>query len=292
MNSNSSVVWPGNPYPLGATWDGEGVNFALFSENAEKVELCLFDPSGKKEVEQIELFEQTDQVWHCYLPYGRLGQLYGYRVYGRYEPESGHRFNPNKLLLDPYAKSIVGPLDWSYPHFGYEIGGKDEDLGFDPQDNAAGMPKCQVVDTSFTWGDDRRPNTSWHDTVIYELHVKGFTKQHPDIPEQLRGTYAGLASAPAIEHLTRLGVTAVELMPVHSFVQDKHLVEQGLSNYWGYNSIGFFAPETRYSATGGIDEFKTMVKRLHSAGIEVILDVVYNHTAEGNHMGPTLSFRG
>ena len=285
-------MWPGNSYPLGATWDGEGVNFALFSENAEKVELCLFDPSGKNEVERIELFEQTDQIWHCYLPYGRLGQLYGYRVYGRYEPENGHRFNPNKLLLDPYAKSIVGGLDWSYPHFGYEMGGKDEDLSFDGRDNAAGMPKCQVVDTSFTWGDDRRPNTSWHDTVIYELHVKGFTKQHPDIPPQLRGTYAGLASAPAIEHLTRLGVTAVELMPVHAFVQDKHLVDQGLANYWGYNSIGFFAPEMRYSATGEIDEFKTMVKRLHSAGIEVILDVVYNHTAEGNRMGPTLSFRG
>ena len=291
-DTQRSVVWPGNPYPLGATWDGEGVNFALFSENAEKVELCLFDPSGKKEVERIELFEQTDQIWHCYLPYGRLGQLYGYRVYGRYEPENGHRFNPNKLLLDPYAKSIVGGLDWSHPHFGYEMGGKNEDLGFDDRDNAAGMPKCQVVDTSFTWGDDRRPNTSWHDTVIYEIHVKGFTKQHPDIPPQLRGTYAGLASAPAIEHLTRLGVTAVELMPVHAFVQDKHLVDQGLANYWGYNSIGFFAPETRYSATGEIDEFKTMVKRLHSAGIEVILDVVYNHTAEGNRMGPTLSFRG
>ena len=291
-DTQRSVVWPGKPYPLGATWDGEGVNFALFSENAEKVELCLFDASGKNEVERIELFEQTDQIWHCYLPYGRLGQLYGYRVYGRYEPENGHRFNPNKLLLDPYAKSIVGGLDWSYPHFGYEMGGKDEDLGFDGKDNAAGMPKCQVVDTSFTWGDDRRPNTSWHDTVIYEMHVKGFTKQHPDIPPQLRGTYAGLASAPAIEHLTRLGVTAVELMPVHAFVQDKHLVDQGLANYWGYNSIGFFAPEIRYSATGGIDEFKTMVKRLHSAGIEVILDVVYNHTAEGNRMGPTLSFRG
>ena len=291
-DTQRSVVWPGNPYPLGATWDGEGVNFALFSENAEKVELCLFDPSGKKETERIELFEQTDQIWHCYLPYGRLGQLYGYRVYGRYDPENGHRFNPNKLLLDPYAKSIVGGLDWSYPHFGYEMGGKDEDLGFDGRDNAAGMPKCQVVDTSFTWGDDRQPKTAWHDTVIYELHVKGFTKQHPEIPSQLRGTYAGLASAPAIEHLTRLGATAVELMPVHAFVQDKHLVDKGLTNYWGYNSIGFFAPETRYSATGEIDEFKTMVKRLHSAGIEVILDVVYNHTAEGNHMGPTLSFRG
>ncbi len=287
-----SVVWPGRPYPLGATWDGEGVNFALFSENAEKVDLCLFDPSGKREVERIELLEHTDQVWHCYLPYGRLGQLYGYRVYGRYEPESGHRFNPNKLLLDPYAKSIVGPLDWSHPHFGYKVGGKEEDLGFDGRDNAAGMPKCQVVDTSFTWGDDRPPGTAWHDTIIYELHVKGFTKQHPDIPPQLRGTYAGLASAPAIKHLTRLGVTAVELMPVHAFVQDKHLVDKGLDNYWGYNSIGFFAPETRYSASGEINEFKTMVKRLHSAGIEVILDVVYNHTAEGNHLGPTLSFRG
>ncbi len=291
-DTQRSVVWPGRPYPLGATWDGEGINFALFSENAEKVELCLFDSSGKQEIERIELFEQTDQIWHCYLPYGRLGQLYGYRVYGRYDPENGHRFNPNKLLLDPYAKSVVGGLDWSYPHFGYEMGGKDEDLGFDGQDNAAGMPKCQVVDTSFTWGDDRRPNTSWHETVIYELHVKGFTKQHPEIPPQLRGTYAGLGSAPAIEHLTRLGVTAVELMPVHSFVQDKTLVDKDLVNYWGYNSIGFFAPEMRYSATGGIDEFKTMVKRLHSAGIEVILDVVYNHTAEGNHMGPTLSFRG
>ena len=291
-DTQRSVVWPGNPYPLGATWDGEGVNFALFSENAEKVELCLFDSSGEKEVERIEFFEQTDRIWHCYLPYGRLGQLYGYRVYGHYDPENGHRFNPNKLLLDPYAKSIVGGLDWGYPHFGYEIGGKDEDLGFDGRDNAAGMPKCQVVDTSFTWGDDRRPNTSWHETVIYELHVKGFTKQHPEIPPQLRGTYAGLASAPAIEHLTRLGVTAVELMPVHSFIQDKHLVDKGLANYWGYNSTGFFAPEMRYSATGEIDEFKTMVKRLHSAGIEVILDVVYNHTAEGNHLGPTLSFRG
>ncbi|MGF1473084.1 MAG: glycogen debranching protein GlgX [Rubrobacteraceae bacterium] len=291
-STRTSLVWPGNPYPLGATWDGEGVNFALFSENAEKVELCLFGPSGKNEVERIELLEQTDQIWHCYLPYGRLGQLYGYRVYGRYDPENGHRFNPNKLLLDPYAKSIVGPLDWRYPHFGYKLGGKDEDLGFDVRDNAAGMPKCQVVDTSFTWGDDRPPRTPWHDTIIYELHVKGFTRRHPEVPPQLRGTYAGLASAPAINHLTRLGVTAVELMPTHAFVQDKHLVDKGLENYWGYNSIGFFAPEMRYSATEGIDEFKTMVKRLHSAGIEVILDVVYNHTAEGNRLGPTLSFRG
>jgi isoamylase len=288
----ASVVWPGNPYPLGATWDGQGVNFALFSENAERVELCLFDPSGKKEVERIEVRERTDRIWHCYLPYCRLGQLYGYRVHGPYDPGGGHRFNPNKLLLDPYAKATVGPLDWRYSHFGYRLGDEKEDLAFDERDNAAGMPKGRVVDTAFTWGDDRPPRTPWDETIIYELHVKGFTKLHPGIPPELRGTYAGLASAPAIEHLKKLGVTAVELMPVHTFVDDKHLVDQGLRNYWGYNSIGFFAPEMRYSATGSISEFKTLVKRLHSAGLEVILDVVYNHTAEGNHLGPTLSFRG
>ncbi len=292
MSEQKSVVWPGEPYPLGATWDGEGINFVLFSENAEKVELCLFDPTGKKEVERIEMRERTNQKWHCYLPYGRLGQLYGYRVYGPYDPANGHRFNPNKLLLDPYAKATVGPLDWSYPHFGYTLGSEEEDLSFDERDNARGMPKCRVVETAFTWGDDRPPRIPWHDTIIYETHVKGFTKRHPDIPPALRGTYAGLASAPAIEHLKRLGVTAVELMPVHLFVDDKHLVDRGLRNYWGYNSIGFFAPDMRYSATGTVSEFKTMVKRLHSAGLEVILDVVYNHTAEGNHLGPTLSFRG
>ena len=288
----ASVVWPGHPYPLGATWDGQGVNFALFSENADGVELCLFDPSGKREIERIELRERTDRIWHCYLPYCRLGQLYGYRVHGPHDPENGHRFNPNKLLLDPCAKATVGLLDWNYPHFGYTIGANEEDLAYDGRDNADGMPKCRVVDTAFTWGEDRPPRTPWDETVIYELHVKGFTKRHPNIPEELRGTYAGLASAPAIEHLKRLGVTAVELMPVHSFVDDKHLVDKGLKNYWGYNSIGFFAPDMRYSATGSIGEFKTMVKRLHSAGLEVILDVVYNHTAEGNHLGPTLSFRG
>jgi glycogen operon protein len=268
------------------------VNFALFSENAERVELCLFDPSGRREVERIEAREHTDQIWHCYLPHCRLGQLYGYRVYGPYDPGSGHRFNPNKLLLDPYAKATVGPLDWSYPHFGYRPGDGEEDLAFDERDNAAGMPKCKVVNTAFTWDDDRPLRTPWDETIIYELHVKGFTKLHTSIPEELRGTYAGLASAPAIEHLKMLGVTAVELMPVHFFVDDKPLVERGLSNYWGYNSIGFFAPDMRYSATGSISEFKAMVKRLHSAGLEVILDVVYNHTAEGNHLGPTLSFRG
>ncbi len=292
MSKHKSVVWPGEPYPLGATWDGEGINFALFSENAVKVELCLFDPTGRREVERIEIREHTNQIWHCYLPYGRLGQLYGYRVYGPYDPANGHRFNPNKLLLDPYAKATVGPLDWSYPHFGYRLGAEEEDLAYDERDNAAGALKCRVVDTAFTWAEDRPPRIPWHETVIYETHVKGFTMRHPGIPQALRGTYAGLASAPAIDHLKRLGVTAVELMPVHLFVDDKHLVDRGLRNYWGYNSIGFFAPDSRYSATGSISEFKTMVKRLHSAGLEVILDVVYNHTAEGNHLGPTLSFRG
>ncbi len=291
-SKHKSVVWPGKPYPLGATWDGEGINFALFSENAEKVELCLFDPSGKRELARIDIWEQTDQVWHCYLPYGRVGQLYGYRVYGPYDPTNGHRFNPNKLLLDPYAKATVGTVDWDYPHFGYRLGDEREDFAFDELDNAAGMPKCRVVDTAFTWDDDRPPRVPWHETIIYETHVKGFTKRHPEVPRALRGTYAGLASAPAIDHLKRLGVTAVELMPVHLFVDDKHLVDRGLKNYWGYNSLGFFAPDMRYSATGSISEFKTMVKRLHSAGLEVILDVVYNHTAEGNHLGPTLSFRG
>lgn len=286
------AVWPGSPYPLGATWDGEGVNFALFSENAEKVELCIFDPRGRRVTETIEVRWQTDQVWHCYLPDARPGALYGYRVHGPYAPERGHRFNGKKLLLDPYAKDVVGPLRWSDALFGYRIGAPQHDLALDRRDDAPGMLKCRVVDTAFTWGDDKAPNTPWHDTIIYELHVKGFTFKHPDIPPLLRGTYAGLASDPAIEHLKKLGVTAVELMPVHAFIDDRHLLEKGLRNYWGYNSIGYFAPDARYSASGHINEFKTMVKRLHSEGIEVILDVVYNHTAEGNHQGPTLCFRG
>ncbi len=287
-----SAVWPGQPYPLGATWDGQGVNFALFSEHAEKVELCLFDPQGRRETERIPLREQTDRVWHCYLPDARPGLLYGYRVHGPYAPEKGQRFNPNKLVLDPYAKAIAGALRWSDAHFGYRIKNRQHDLSFDPRDSASGMPKCQVIDPAFTWGGDRPPCTPCHETVIYEVHVKGFTVRHPDVPPQLRGTYAGLATAPAVGYLKRLGVTAVELMPVHAFVDDRHLVQRGLRNYWGYNSIGFFAPDRRYSATGHVNEFKTMVKTLHSAGIEVILDVVYNHTAEGNHLGPTLCFRG
>ncbi len=287
-----TAVWLGRPYPQGATWDGQGVNFALFSENAEKVELCLFDAQGRREIQRIVMPEQTDQVWHCYLPEARPGLLYGYRVHGPYAPDEGHRFNPNKLVLDPYAKWICGMLRWSDALYGYRIGSPREDLSFDRRDSQAGMPKCMVVDTAFTWGDDRPPRTRWRDTVIYELHVKGFTVRHPEVPPALRGTYAGLGTAPVIEYLKRLGVTAVELMPCHHFVDDRRLVEQGLHNYWGYNTIGFLAPDARYSAAGHLSEFKTMVKALHGAGMEVILDVVYNHTAEGSHLGPTLSFRG
>jgi isoamylase len=287
-----AIVWPGRPYPLGSTWDGEGVNFALYSEHAEKVELCLFDMSGKRETLRLPLPEQTDMVWHGYLPEVRPGQLYGYRVYGPYAPEQGHRFNHHKLLLDPYGKQLQGSLAWSDSHFGYRVGNKQEDMSFDRRDNAAGMPKNKVIDSAFTWGADAPPNIPWHETVIYELHVKGFTMCHPDVPARLRGTYAGLATAPVIDYLTRLGVTSIELMPVHSFIDDRQLVDRGLRNYWGYNSIGFFALEPRYLSTNSIREFKTMVKTLHSAGLEVILDVVYNHTAEGNHMGPTLSLKG
>ena len=287
-----TAVWPGCPDPRGATWDGEGVNFALFSENAERVELCIFDDAGRRQLQRIAISERTDQVWHCYLPEARPGMLYGYRVYGRYRPDEGSRFNAHKLLLDPYAMQIVGALRWSDALFGYTPGHRREDLSYDRRDSAVGMPKCKVIDPAFTWGGDRGPAVPWHEMVIYELHVRGYTMQHPDVPPQLRGTYAGLATAPVIDYLKRLGVTTIELMPVHAFVDDRRLVEQGLRNYWGYNTIGFFAPDARYSASGKVNEFKTMVKTLHSAGFEVILDVVYNHTAEGNHLGPTLCFRG
>ncbi len=292
MQTPITAVWTGSPFPLGATWDGQGVNFALFSEHATRVELCLFDPTGRREVQRIELQDRTNLIWHCYLPEARPGLLYGYRVHGPYDPASGHRFNPNKLLLEPYAKDIVGPLRWSDAHFGYKIGHRREDLSFDRRDNAAGMPKCRVIDTAFTWGGDTAPRIPWPDMVLYELHVRGFTMKHPDVPAPLRGTYAGLATAPVIDHLKRLGVTSVELLPVHAFIDDRHLVQRGLANYWGYNSIGFFAPDHRFSTSCVVSEFKTMVKTFHSHGIEVILDVVYNHTAEGNHHGPTLSFRG
>ena len=290
--NNNMLVWPGRPYPLGATWNGEGVNFALFSEHAEKVELCLFEPKGGREITRLPITWQTDQVWHCFLPDARPGLLYGYRVYGPYDPKRGKRFNHNKLLLDPYAKAVVGQVKWSNADYGYRVGHRLEDLSFDRSNNAPGVPKCKVIDPAFTWGGDELPRTPWHETIIYELHVKGFTQNHPEVPPTLRGTYAGLATEPVIRHLKHLGVTAVELMPVHTCVDERHLVGKGLRNYWGYNSIGFFSPDMRYSATGAVGEFKTMVKTLHSNGIEVILDVVYNHTAEGNHLGPTLSFRG
>ena len=285
-------VWPGKSYPLGATWDGKGVNFALFSEHADFVELCLFDATGQHQVACIRLPEYTDQVWHGYLPDARPNLLYGYRVHGPYRPQDGHRFNPHKLLLDPYAKAIHGAIRWSDAHFGYRVGSPREDLSLDRRDNARGMPKCRVVDTAFTWDDDRRPHTPWEETIIIELHVRGMTMRHPGIDEARRGTFAGLASPPVIDYLLQLGVTAVELMPVQAFVDDRHLVQNGLVNYWGYNTAGFFAPDPRFLSNGAASEFKTTVKRLHDAGIEVILDVVYNHTGEGNHMGPTLCFRG
>jgi len=292
MDIVKARVWPGEPYPLGATWDGKGVNFAIFSENAEKIELCLFDDKGEREVERIQLPEYTDEIWHGYLPDARPGGLYGYRVYGPYDPKNGHRFNHNKLLLDPYAKALQGTLKWTDAHFGYTVGHPDADLSFDERDNAAAMPKCRIVDTAFTWGEDRRPRRPWHETIIYELHVRGFTKLHPDVPEGQRGTFAGLSSPAVIEYLSDLGVTAIELLPVHAFIDDRYLCQKGLRNYWGYNSIGFFAPEPRYLSSGLLGEFKTFVQLLHDAEIEVILDVVYNHTSEGNHMGPTLCFRG
>ncbi len=291
MNKLVTTVWAGQHAPLGATWDGEGVNFALFSEHADAVELCLFDAKGH-EIERIPLKWCTHHVWHSYFPELRPGQLYGYRVHGPYQPEQGLRFNAHKLLLDPYAKAIVGAMKWGDSQFAYRLGHGHDDLTMSHSNSAPHMLKCQVIDTAFTWGDDRPPRTPWHDTVIYEAHVKGLTYQHPDVPEPLRGTYAGLASLPMIDYLQRLGVTALELLPVHAFVDDRILIDKGLANYWGYNSIGFFAPTLRYSATQQVHEFKTMVKTLHRAGIEVILDVVYNHTAEGNHLGPTLCFRG
>jgi isoamylase len=289
-------VWPGGPHPLGATWNGEGVNFALFSESARAVQLCLFDDAtASVPTATITMGEQTDNVWHVYLPDVRPGALYGYRVDGPYEPQRGHRFNASKLLIDPYAKAVSGPIRWSDELFGYTIGDPEADLSFDTRDSAGAMPKCLVVDPAFTWDDDRSPNTPWNQTVIYEAHVRGMTERHPGVPEHLRGTYLGLASDPVIDHLVELGVTAVELMPVHHFVNDRHLVDQGLTNFWGYNSIAFLAPHVGY-ATGGlgqqVSEFKSMVRTLHRAGLEVILDVVYNHTGEGNQLGPTLSLRG
>jgi isoamylase len=290
-------VWPGSSYPLGATWDGKGVNFTLFSEHATKVELCLFDVAdADKESHAILLPEYTDHVWHGYLPDVLPGQLYGYRVHGPYEPQHGHRFNPHKVVLDPYARLIGRDVQWADECFAYLLGDPEGDLSFDERDSASFAPLAVVIDTAYTWGNDRPPRTPWHKTLIYELHVKGFTQLHPEVPERLRGTYAGLASEPAIRHLAELGVTAVELLPVHHFLDDRHLIDRGLTNYWGYNTLAFLAPHSRYATThlpqDAVQQFKMMVASLHAAGIEVILDVVYNHTAEGNQLGPTLSMRG
>jgi isoamylase len=290
-------IWLGHPYPLGATWLGNGVNFSLFSDLATSVDLCLFENiDARQENIRIPMTGQTDQVWHVFLPDARPGQLYGYRVSGPYDPERGLRFNSSKLLLDPYAKAIVGDVNWADEMYGYVVGDPAEDLSRDFRDDAWGMPKSVVVDLAFDWGNDRSPRIPLAESVIYEVHVKGFTKLHPGVPENLRGTYAGLGSAAAIDYLKNLGVTAVELLPVHAHVDDKGLIDRGLKNYWGYSTIGFFAPHGEYSSSGQfgqqVSEFKSMVRNLHAAGIEVILDVVYNHTAEGNHLGPTLCFRG
>ena len=290
----SSRLSEGLPYPLGATWDGLGVNFALFSANATKVELCLFDDSGQTEIERIELPEFTDEVWHGYVPTARPGTIYAYRVHGPYAPEEGHRFNHNKLLLDPYARAHVGELSWHPDVFGYTIGAEGDDLTFDERDSAPYMPKCRVVDPAFTWGRAKKPSVPWERTIFYETHVRGFTKLHPAVPEPMRGTFAGLAVKEVVDYIRSLGVTSVELLPIHTFINDDYLLNKGLTNFWGYNTIGFFAPDPRYArdAAFAFAEFKEMVARLHDAGLEVILDVVYNHTAEGNERGPTLSFKG
>lgn len=293
----NTTVYPGSPFPLGATWDGEGVNFAIYSESAHGIDLCLFNSiEDETESVKIRINEISHHVWHVYVPGLKPGQLYGYRVYGPYEPQNGHRFNPNKLLIDPYAKAIAGTIQWHDSLFAYEIGHEDEDLSFSDVDSAPYIPKSVVIDHHFDWEGVQKPKIPYYKTIIYEAHVKGLTMMHPDLPEELRGTYAGIAHPVTIDYLKELGITTLELMPVHHFIADRHLKERDLTNYWGYNTIGFFAPDVRYSATGGIGEqvkeFKNMVKELHKAGIEVILDVVYNHTGEGNHMGPTMSFRG
>lgn len=289
--------YPGRPYPLGATYDGKGINFALFAKHADGVELCLFtsDESDAKE-ERVPMKERSHDIWHIYLPDLKPGQKYGFRVYGPYNPAEGHRFNHHKLLIDPYAKAIAGAIKWHESIFGYDLESEEKDTSFNEQDSAPYIPKSVVIDSSFDWGDDKKPNTLYHKTIIYETHVKGFTISHKEIPEDIRGTYAAIGHPITIKYLQELGVTAIELMPIHQFVNDGHLQDNGLNNYWGYNTIGFFAPDVKYSSTGvngeQVTEFKQMVKNLHAGGIEVILDVVYNHTAEGNELGPTLSFKG
>ncbi|WNC91791.1 glycogen debranching protein GlgX [Paraburkholderia sp. FT54] len=290
----STRIAEGTPFPLGATWNGSGVNFALFSAHATKVELCLFDETGENEIERIELPEYTDEVWHVFVPNLKPGAVYGYRVHGPYEPENGHRFNPNKLLLDPYAKAHIGELKWAPEIFGYTLDSEEGDLSFDERDSAPFVPKCKVVDANFSWSHPERNALPWERAIFYETHVRGFTKRHPEIPENLRGTFAGLGQQVVVDYIKSLGVTSVELMPIQTFVNDSHLLDKGLTNYWGYNTIGFFAADPRFFASSidSVGEFKEMVDRFHNANLEVILDVVYNHTAEGNERGPTISFKG
>src|SRR5579871_2360216 len=292
--THTAPITEGLPHPRGASWDGKGTNFAIFSAHATKVEVCLFDEKGEKELERIELPEYTNQIWHGYLPEVRPGAVYGYRVHGPYEPENGHRFNPNKLLLDPYAKAHIGELKWAPEIFGYTLDSEQADLSFDERDSAPFVPKCKVVDANFSWTHPERNALPWERVILYETHVRGFTKRHPQVPERLRGTFAGLGQQAVLDHIRSLGVTSVELMPIQTFVNDSHLLDMGLTNYWGYNTIGFFAADPRYfaSLTESVGEFKEMVDRFHLADLEVILDVVYNHTAEGNERGPTISFKG
>jgi len=288
----ATELWPGSPYPLGATWDGEGVNFTLYSRHAEKVELCLFEENGRREVSRTALRERTDFVWHGYVPGIKPGQHYGYRVHGSYQPEKGHRFNPHKLLLDPYARALVGALKWNDAQFGYTIGHKKDDLSFDKRDSATGMPRCQVIDPAFDWEGDLHPDRACNERVIYEMHVGGYTRSHPDVAPQDKGKFLGLCTTQVLDHLKSLGVTTIELLPIQAFIDDRSLVSRGLVNYWGYNTIGYFAPDARFAGSDPVREFKTMVKTLHAADFEVILDVVYNHTGEGNEKGPTLCLRG
>ena len=290
--SSKLKILPGRPYPLGSNYDGRGTNFALFSKNAEKVELCLFDSKGKNETHRIELVEYTDEVWHCYIEGIKPGQLYGYRVYGEYSPNKGHRFNGNKLLLDPYAKAMYGKIVWSSALFAYQLKNPEKDLSFDDRDSAKYMAKCVVIDDNYSWKNEDKPGIRRSNSVIYELHVKGFTKQHPKVPTSLRGTFEGLANKNIINYLKNLGVTAIELLPVQAFFLGSIPERKGLYNYWGYNTANFFTPEPTYLASKNINEFKAMIDAYHSAGLEVIMDVVYNHTPEGNHLGPTFSFRG
>ena len=292
VRSTGHATGPGRPWPMGASFDGEGVNFAVFSANAERIELCLFSPDGRKEVERLPFLDRDGDIWYMRVSGLMPGTLYGFRAHGEYAPEAGHRFNPNKLLIDPYARQLEGRLRWSDALMGYKVGSPRGDLSFDTRDSAFAMPKSVVVDPSFQWGEDQAPQTALSDTLIYEAHPKGLTALHPEVDRGLRGSFLGLASEPVLEHLVKLGVTAIELLPVQAFVDDRFLVSKGLRNYWGYQTIGFFAPEPRYLTRGGLNEVQSMVRRFHAAGIEVILDVVYNHSGEGDALGPTLSFRG